>query len=173
MLFRSDTTLIFTISPPIDYDIGEDEEDTSGWTSGNIVEDFTDGSTGTVNISLEYMCYRIILRLGDFAHEYITYDQILEVPKPQTTGTYDIYCVGYIHEGEAVSEDSNHVYLDIVGTQEDWPGPQENSDIFIKDLEITTDNKVRFMRSDGFTKDSDNSVDFTGYATTQIGRAHV
>lgn len=114
-----------------------------------------------------YACYRIILRLDRFAHEYITYEETLEVLKPVTTGTYDIYCVGYIHEGEAISEDSKHYSVDVVGTQEEWPGPQENSDIFIKDLEITTDNKVRFMRSDGFDKTSDAAVNFTGYATTQ------
>lgn len=66
-----------------------------------------------------YTCYRIILRLEKFAHEYVTYEETLEVPKPATTGTYDIYCVGYIHEGEAVSEDSTHYSVDVVGTQED------------------------------------------------------
>lgn len=114
-----------------------------------------------------YVCYRIILRLDKFAHEYITYEETLEVPKPATTGTYDIYCVGYIHEGEAVSEDSTHYSVGVVGTQEDWPGPQENSDIFVRDIEITEENKVRFIRSDGFDKTSDNTVNFTGYATTQ------
>lgn len=157
-----DTTLQIVISPPIDY--GADDNDDI-FSDGNDI--FDDGDGGTINSKIKYVCHRVILRLNQFAHEYITYENVIEVPKPITTGTYDIYCVGYIHEGEAVSEDSNHVYLDIVGTQEDWPGPQENSDIFIKDLEITADNKVRFMRSDGFTKDSDNSVDFTGYATTQ------
>lgn len=114
-----------------------------------------------------YACYRIILRLEKFAHEYVTYEETLEVPKPATTGTYDIYCVGYVHEGEAVSEDSTHYSVDVVGTQEDWPGPQENSDIFVKDIEITEENRVRFIRSDGFDKTSDNGVNFTGYATTQ------
>lgn len=107
---------------------------------------------------IQYVCYRIILRLNQFAVEYITYEDTIEVPKPQTTGTYDIYCVGYIHEGEAVSEDSNHTYLDIVGTREDWPGPQENNDIYIKDIEVTEDNKVKFLRSDGHDKESGNVI---------------
>ena len=75
--------------------------------------------------------------------------------------------MGYIHAGEAVSEDSTHYSVDVVGTQEDWPGPQENSDIFVRDIEITEENKVRFISSDGFDKTSDRGVDFTGYATTQ------
>lgn len=114
-----------------------------------------------------YVCYRIILRLDKFAHEYITYEETLEVPKPATTGTYDIYCVGYIHEGEAVSEDSNHISLSIVGTSTEWPGPMQGSDLFITDVEITNENKVHIRRSDGFEKTSDRGVDLTGYATTQ------
>lgn len=117
--------------------------------------------------TIKYICYRIILRLGDFAHEYITYEQSLEVPKPATTGTYDIYCVGYIHEGEAVSEDSNHISLAITGTQTAWPGPMEGADIFVTDIEITKENKVHIRRSDGFEKTSDTQVNFNGYATTE------
>lgn len=105
-----------------------------------------------------YICYRIVLRLGDFAIEYITYEDTLEVPKPETTGTYDIYCIGYIHEGEAVSEDSLHYYKDVEGTRPDWPGPMEGSDIFVTDIEVTEDNKIHFTRSDGYKKDSDNVI---------------
>lgn len=148
-----DTTLQIVISPPIDY--GADDNDDI-FSDGSDI--FDDGDDGTINSNIKYVCHRIILRLDQFAHEYITYENVIEVPKPQTTGTYDIYCVGYIHEGEAVSEDSNHVYLDIVGTQEDWPGPMEGSDLFITDVEITPENKVNIRRSDGFTKDSDNVI---------------
>lgn len=73
-----------------------------------------------------YICFRIILRLNDFALEYVTYEETLEVSKPATTGTYDIYCVGYIHEGEAISEDSQHYSVAIEGTQTEWPGPIED-----------------------------------------------
>lgn len=154
-----DTTLQIVISPPIDYGVDDNDEilsDDEVFTDGNEV--FEDGDDGTVNSKIKYICHRVILRLNQFAHEYITYENMIEVPKPQTTGTYDIYCVGYIHEGEAVSEDSNHVYLDIVGTQEDWPGPMEGSDLFITDVEVTDENKVHIRRSDGFQKDSDNLI---------------
>ena len=148
-----DTTLQIVISPPIDY--GADDNDDI-FSDGSDI--FDDGDDGTINSKIKYVCHRVILRLDQFAHEYITYENVIEVPKPQTTGTYDIYCVGYIHEGEAVSEDSNHVYLDIVGTQEDWPGPMEGSDLYITDVEVTDENKVHIRRSDGFQKDSDNPI---------------
>ena len=147
-VIENDTTLTIVISPPIDY--GVDESD------GNDIFDGGDG--GTINEKIKYICHRVILRLDQFALEYVTYENTLEVDKPVTTGTYDIYCVGYIHEGEAVSEDSNHVSLHINGTQDTWPGPVEGSDLYITDVEVTAENKVHIRRSDGFQKDSDNVI---------------
>ncbi len=152
-VIENDTTLTIVISPPIDY--GADESDDL-FSDGSDI--FDDGDGGTVNEKIKYICHRVILRLDQFALEYVTYENILEVDKPATTGTYDIYCVGYIHEGEAVSEDSNHVYIDIVGSQTDWPGPVEGSDLYITDVEVTDENKVHIRRSDGFQKDSDNLI---------------
>lgn len=147
-VIENDTTLTIVISPPIDYGV-----DDSGGS-----DIFDDGDGGTINEKIKYICHRVILRLDQFALEYVTYENILEVDKPVTTGTYDIYCVGYIHEGEAVSEDSNHVYLDITGTYDTWPGPVEGSDLYITDVEVTDENKVHIRRSDGFQKDSDNII---------------
>lgn len=116
------------------------------------------GSPTDVSNSTKYKCFRIILRLGKFALEYVTYEETLEVPKPTTTGTYDIYCIGYVHEGEAVSEDSTHYYIDVAGTQTEWPGPDASSDLYVTDVEVTQENKINIRRSDGFTKDSDNII---------------
>ena len=147
-VIENDTTLTIVISPPIDYGVDE--------SGGNDI--FDDGDGGKVNEKIKYICHRVILRLDQFALEYVTYENTLEVDKPVTTGTYDIYCVGYIHEGEAVSEDSNHVSLHITGTQDTWPGPVEGSDLYITDVEVTDENKVHIRRSDGFQKDSDNVI---------------
>lgn len=155
-VIENDTTLTIVISPPIDYGVDESDEVNDIFSDGH--ENFDDGDGGTVNEKIKYICHRVILRLDQFALEYVTYENTLEVDKPATTGTYDIYCVGYIHEGEAVSEDSNHVYLDITGTRDTWPGPVEGSDLFITDVEVTDENKVHIRRSDGFQKDSDNLI---------------
>lgn len=159
---ENETSLIVAISPPIDY--GADKSDDL-FSDGSDI--FDDGDSGEVNTKLKYICHRVIVRLDKFAIEYITYENTIDIPKPVTTGTYDIYCVGYIHEGEAVSEDSNHVFVDITGSQTDWPGPMEGSDLYITDVEVTDENKVHIRRSDGFEKTSDNQVNFTGYATTE------
>ena len=81
----------------------------------------TVGATGiTFDISndtaYDYMCYRIVMRLGYFAIEYVTYEPSLTVDLPEETGLYDIYCVGYIAEGSAVSSDSVHQLVQIEGT---------------------------------------------------------
>lgn len=69
---------------------------------------------------ITYKCYRIILRNGYFAYEYITYENTLTVPKPEVNGTYTMYCIGYINEGEAISFDSNRLNLTITTGQESF-----------------------------------------------------
>ena len=68
---------------------------------------------------ITYTCWRVILRCGDTAFEYISYEDTLTVDNPYLTGTYDCYCVGYVGEGESVSDDSEHFTLNIIGTGED------------------------------------------------------
>lgn len=75
-----------------------------------------------------YICYRIIVRLGKFATEYITYDRHFSVDRPYLSGEYEIYCVGYMNEGEAVSEDSNYIVTYIEGSGID---PTPANDIYV------------------------------------------
>lgn len=81
------------------------------------LEMIDNGDTLTFNIGapedITYECYRIILRCNEFAYEYITYDLSVTVPIPEVKGTYDIYCIGYENEGEAVSDDSNFLTLTV------------------------------------------------------------
>lgn len=105
-----------------------------------------------------YECYRIVLRNKHFAVEYITYETTLVVPKPSTTGTYDIYCIGYIKEGEAISEDSNHYELYIEGTLDSWPGPEEITDVYVTGVKLSADNKIILVRSDGEQVISENAI---------------
>ena len=55
----------------------------------------------TFNISdpdtVSYDCYRIVIREGYFATEYVTYEQMFTVPKPPT-GTYTFSVEGYLNE---------------------------------------------------------------------------
>lgn len=69
---------------------------------------------------ITYECYRIILRCDAFAYEHITYDLSLTVPKPEVNGVYEIYCIGYENEGEAISFDSNILSLTITGGRDSF-----------------------------------------------------
>ena len=105
--------------------------------------------------SYEYMCYRIVMRLGHFAIEYVTYEPSLTVALPEETGTYDVYCVGYITEGSAVSSDSDHQLIPLVGT---GVNPYTNGTYLdIIGAHFDTQGYLVLRRSDGTFITSDNT----------------
>ena len=74
--------------------------------------------------SVIYECYRVIFRLGHFATEYITYDTLLEVPKPDS-GTYDLSVIGYRDTGETSEETTAQPI--VVVNPAPLPGPSVTS----------------------------------------------
>lgn len=110
---------------------------------------------------ITYMCYRIVMRWGYFAIEYITYDLEFIVDKPITTGTYECYCIGYLGENDQTSDISNIVPIEIEGSQDNWPGPQLGADIyptsavFLPDgkLQINLSNSTKITTSNAATND--------------------
>lgn len=73
---------------------------------------------------ITYQCYRILLVNQYFAIEYVTYELTLNVPLPEVKGTYTIYCIGYVEEGETISFDSNILSLEIMAGKETFePDP--------------------------------------------------
>ena len=67
-----------------------------------------------------YQCYRVYLKLLENTLSYVSYEPEFDIPMPDTTGTYECWCVGYINEGEATSYDSNILELQIQGSRNDW-----------------------------------------------------
>ena len=63
--------------------------------------------------NITYNCFRIVLRNNNFAYEYITYENELTVPIPEVKGHYEIFCIGYINEGEKTSFESNLILLEV------------------------------------------------------------
>ena len=73
---------------------------------------------------ITYECYRIILEHEQFAYEYVTYELSLTIPKPDVKGNYNIYCIGYENEGEAISYDSNIISFKVYTGKETFePDP--------------------------------------------------
>ena len=70
--------------------------------------------------SLDYTCFKVIVRQGDFAFEYTMYKPDALVDLPTVKGTYTVYCIGYDESTGSISEDSNELALTITTGSEDW-----------------------------------------------------
>lgn len=127
-----ETYIHFTITPPD--------------TSNTLEEDL-----------IKYKVYRICMQWNEFTLEYVTYDLEYDVPIPSTTGTYSCWCIGYVNEGEACSNESNVIDLDIQGIRPDWPNVTPGSeDIYIHSMHFDTDGKLEGTLTNGGIVASDN-----------------
>lgn len=72
--------------------------------------------TMTTPPDITYVAWRIVMRNGYQAFEYISYDDTITIDEPYIPGEYETYVIGYAGEGEAVSDDSNK-YIITVTTQ--------------------------------------------------------
>lgn len=97
---------------------------------------------------ITYLCYRIILRNQQFAIEYITYDDIIVVPKPDVKGNYDIYCLGYVGEGEYISFDSNVQTLKVTAGKDTFE-PDKHVSYYTKEqVDELLKNLTKILASD-------------------------
>lgn len=124
---------------------------------------FTITPSDTSNTSeedlIEYQVYRICMQWNQFTLEYVTYDLEYDVPLPPTTGTYSYWCVGYVNEGEACSNDSNTIDLDIQGTRSDWPNITPGSeDIYIKQMYFNENGYLIGVLTNGDSVQSGNHL---------------
>ena len=91
--------------------------------------------------NITYQCYRIILSMGIRQLEYVSYETTLTIPQVLCTGTYDIYCIGYVNEGEITSFESNIITLSLTGIYSEWPNVSPGAETYSK-AEIDTLTKV-------------------------------
>lgn len=61
---------------------------------------------------LSYDCYRIVVRNGYFADEYVTYSPTILVPSPTAAGAYAVTAFGYLNE-QLASQESEPVYITV------------------------------------------------------------
>ena len=71
----------------------------------------------------EYDCYRLVMRNGDFSVDHITYDLTGTVKAPSVSGQYEVFAIGYRHEAQVSSYDSNVVTLSIQGEEDEFVPP--------------------------------------------------
>lgn len=70
--------------------------------------------------NVAYNCYRVVVRQGAFAFEYVVYKTDYPVDLPTVRGSYTCYCIGYDESTGAVSEPSNEVELVVTTGNPDW-----------------------------------------------------
>lgn len=69
---------------------------------------------------ISYTCYRVVLRQGTFAFEYILYKTEYSVDVSFVKGEYNCYCIGYDEDNGTVSDDSNIITLTVTEGNDDW-----------------------------------------------------
>lgn len=74
--------------------------------------------TLTMPKNVTYDCFRVVVRNGYFAEEYVTYENVIDIPSPTVTGIYAISAFGYIEE-RLVSRESDIQYIPIAGLADD------------------------------------------------------
>lgn len=80
--------------------------------------------------NMNYNCYRIVVRQGAFAFEYVTYKTECFVDIPTVKGSYNVYCMGYDESTGVVSEDSNILTLMVTSGTDNWkPAIQDFADV--------------------------------------------
>lgn len=70
--------------------------------------------------SLKYTCYRVVVKQGFFAFEYISYKTDYYADIPTVKGNYTCYCIGYDEENGTVSLPSNELQLVVEAGASDW-----------------------------------------------------
>lgn len=79
-----------------------------------------------------YNAYRIIMALDEKQIEHVTYDTTYTAPQAICSGTYLIYIIGYVNEGEITSYESDAVEVTLKGQYETWPNITPGAEIYNK-----------------------------------------
>jgi hypothetical protein len=61
-----------------------------------------------------YECYRVVVRTGYFAEEYVTYEPVIYIPSPTDAGLYSVSAFGYLNE-QLASQESDIQYITVAG----------------------------------------------------------
>lgn len=70
--------------------------------------------------NMTYTCYKIIMRSGYFAVEYVVYKTTTEVAAPLVNGTYSVTAIGYNEVSGVYSSPSNAVSITIANGKDTW-----------------------------------------------------
>lgn len=84
--------------------------------------------------AITYTCYRIVVRQGYFAFEYIMYKTDYYVDAPPVQGDYTVYCIGYDEDNGTISHNSNELSLSVTTGNESWAPAYDALDEDLNDI---------------------------------------
>lgn len=98
--------------------------------------------------SIDYECYRVVMRIGYVAFEYISYEEEFSVDIPYISGTYECHCVGYTNEGSVVSSHSNSINL-YIASEDVGNDPAVTHDVYVSAAALTENGYLKLTLSNG------------------------
>ena len=116
LMHRNISRIMAPVNPP------------DGRRDAPLLDAFVNGD-GDVEFSItppeepEYDCYRIVMRNEEFSEDHITYDLTGILPAVHVSGEYEIFAIGYKHEAQISSHDSNTITLTLQGKEDDYEPP--------------------------------------------------
>jgi hypothetical protein len=69
---------------------------------------------------ITYTCYKVIMRSGYYANEFVMYETTAVLTKPAVIGTYDVFAIGYNEDTGIMSSWSNVETLTISSGNANW-----------------------------------------------------
>lgn len=127
--------------------------------------------TGGISITITppeditYTCYKVIMRSGYYANEYVVYDTTATLPTPSVIGDYDVYAIGYNEDTGIISSWSNIETLSITSGNPDWsPAPLSVSMSLadLVDVSLVDLLNSQMLRYNSVTQKWENNTDTDG-----------
>lgn len=109
------TSQSYILTPVHDKQEIFDPPTLAAFVSGDVVN-----ITITPPEDVTYSCYKVIMRSGYFAVEYVVYNRASSVPKPLVNGAYEVTAIGYNELTGTFSSPSNLININVTGGRSSW-----------------------------------------------------
>lgn len=137
-----------------------------------VIDIVTNTSSVTITITppedVSYTCYKVIMRSGYFAYEYVTYETPVELPLPAVIGIYTIYAVGYNETTGICSFSSNVKILEITTGKTNWNPADLTVSMSLEDLQNVSLNTLKNQQLLHYNSVSNKWENFTSIITINV-----
>lgn len=85
-----------------------------------------------------YTCYKVIMRSGYFAYEYVTYELDTSLPLPAVIGDYIVTAIGYNENTNEYSHESNEYELHVYEGKPTWAPDSIGGGTAVEEMSVDT-----------------------------------